>query len=122
MRAVDEAALFCDFAEYYHIYDWNQFTLKQQAMLACGLPEDSRIIRKISNQKIPLETTLLLVIVDSVRELEYLYTSAHSKKKVKKPDSLLAAIQKDKKNDVMAYETSDDFEAARARIIGGKHG
>lgn len=122
MRAVDEAALFCDFAEYYHIYDWNQFTLKQQAMLACGLPEDSRIIRKISNQKIPLETTLLLVIVDSIRELEYLYTSAHSNKKVKKPDSLLAAIQKDKKNDVMAYETSDDFEAARARIIGGKHG
>lgn len=122
MRAVDEAALICDFAEFYHIYDWNQFPLKRQAILACGLPEQARIIRKLTQQKAPLETVLLMAAVDSIREFEYQYIAAHSKKKPKKPESLLAAFQKDKTKEVRAYETVNDFEKARARIIGGKDG
>lgn len=122
MRAVDEAALVCDFAEFYRIYDWNQFPLQKQAILACGLPEESRIIRKLTKQKAPLNTILLMAVIDSIRSFEYLYASAHSKKKPKKPDSLLSAFGKDKTTDVQAYDSTEDFEAARARIIGDKNG
>lgn len=122
MRAVDEAALICDFAEFYHIYDWEQFPLQRQAILACGLPEGSRIIRKLTKQKAPLDTVLLMAVVDSIRSLEYTYVSAHSKKKPKKPESLLSAFGKDKTKDVQAYDSAEDFEQARARLIGGKDG
>lgn len=123
MRAVDEAALICDFAEFYHIYDWNQFPLQRQAVLACGLPEKSRIIRKLTKQKAPLDTVLLMAVVDSIRSLEFTYISAHSKKKPKKPESLLSALGKDKSsNDVQAYDSVEDFEKARAKIIGENNG
>ena len=122
MRAVDEAALICDFAEFYHIYDWEQFPLKRQAILACGLPESARIIRKLTKQKAPLDTVLLMAVVDSIREFEYSYVSAHSKKKPKKPESLLSAFQNDKPKDVQAYDSAEDFEQARAKIIGENNG
>lgn len=123
MRAVDEAALFCDFAEFYHIYDWNQFPLRQQAALACGLSDKSRIVRKLTQQKLPLDSLLLVGIVDGLRDLSYRYTSAHSKKKPPQPQSLMEAFQPKKKSDVAAYDSPEAFERARVRIIGeNNHG
>ncbi len=119
MRAVGEAALICDFAQFYHIYDLDQFPLKRQAILACGLPEDARIIRKIIKQKVPTNTLLLMAVIDSIRDLEYQYVVSHSKKKkLQRPKSLLSTLQ-EKQTEVASYDTEEEYEAAKRRIVGG---
>lgn len=64
MISLDEDALVCDLAETYQIYDYKQLPLNQVAVFAYGLRDDSRIKQMMSDQIVPLETTLLASIVD----------------------------------------------------------
>ena len=50
MIATDEDSLICDLAQYYHVFDYRSMTVESVATLAAGLPEDSRIMRKLYNQ------------------------------------------------------------------------
>ena len=64
MIRLDEDALICDFAETYHIYDYNVLPALRAGVLAAGLRQDSRIKMVMSKRKVPIETVLLAGIVD----------------------------------------------------------
>lgn len=64
MILTDEDALICDFAEYYHIYDFRALPVKYAATLACGLGENSRIKKVLSGTICNTETLLLAAVVD----------------------------------------------------------
>lgn len=66
MINLDESALICDLAETYGVYDYRQLPLHTAAVLAAGLRENARIIRKkeqVEGQP-DLNTQLLAIIAD----------------------------------------------------------
>lgn len=64
----DEPALICDLAETYGIYDYRRLPLRTVAVLAVGLREDSRIMKKKAQvEGVPdLKTQLLAIIADRI--------------------------------------------------------
>lgn len=118
MRVLCKDALICDFAEYYHIYDLDSIRIQTAAILACGLPEGSRTIRQLSGQKYTIDVTLLIGIMDTLRNIEYQYVSVHSKKKIQKPKSIFKLLtgQKDEQ-DIQTFRTPEECEAERERIL-----
>lgn len=121
MVAIDEDALVCDFAETYHIYDWRVLPAKYAATLAFGLSEDSRIKSIISENKCSLNTMLLAVIADALNLLVWMQTE-DGQNNVNRPERIVDALSYNKHeqdNDIEAFLSGDDFEAARAKILGG---
>ena len=79
MLETDEDALICDFAEYYHLFDWRSQGVKQAAILACGLPDSSRIMKKLSKQRITLDQALMALILDDLNTLLWRQTKQGQK-------------------------------------------
>ena len=123
MRVVHRDALICDFAQYYHVYDIDAVDVQTAAILACGLPSDSRTIREMSGSKHDPERIYKYALIDAVRSVEWAIIQAHSgKKKVKRPESMLQkylGLDKDQKQEVQGFDSPEEYEAARARIIEG---
>lgn len=90
---LDEDALVCDLAETYQIYDYKQLPLTQVAVFAYGLRDDSRIKQIMSNQIVPLETTLLASIVDRLSLSLWLQTK-DGQKGVNRPASIAEMLTK----------------------------
>lgn len=120
MMAADEDALICDFAEYYHIYDYQALDAKYAAILAGGLRDDSRSIEAICGMS-DSKTMLLAGILDAVRILAWQNTSdGHNGRN--KPESVISIFSKKvtkKEGAVQAFDTPDDFHAMRRRLIDG---
>ena len=117
MIARNEAALECDFAETYHIYDYRELPVKRAALFAAGLSDDSRIKRELTGQKHPVETILLSHIADSLQMLVWFKTKdgQHNRNR---PKSILQEIMKDPESDkYMAFDSPEEYEAARRKII-----
>ena len=120
MRAVHEDALICDFAQYYHIYDIDSLDLRLAATLACGLPKESRTIRDLRNEKLDQNTIMMASILDTVRSIEYGVFQSHSKKKLKRPRSVLnrlLGIEKEERTEVKGFSSSEEYERERARLL-----
>ena len=117
MIATDEDALICDFAEYYHIYDYKSLGVSQAAILACGLPDFCRIKRQMANQKIDLQTALLALIYDDVNLLLWRQTKSGQKGR-NKPKSIYSALTDDRQKDIEIFDTPEEFERRLARIKG----
>lgn len=66
MISTDEEALICDFAQVYHIYDYQSLPADYVGTLAVGLPDNSRIKRKLAGLQVSLETLLLSIIADKL--------------------------------------------------------
>lgn len=82
MIAVDEDALVCDLMETYHIDDeLDHYKASFIATLAIGLRDDSRIKRKMSNNRLTLEQSLLALLVDAVRQNNWLHTKDAQKRR-----------------------------------------
>jgi len=66
MVRLDEAALICDLAETYGIYDYRQLPIRTVAVLSAGLREDARIIKKANKAEgVPdMKLQLLAIIAD----------------------------------------------------------
>ena len=112
-----EHELMCDFAEYYHIYDYKQLRPSVAAIFALGLPNDSRIKRKLSGQKYSTDVILLSCIADALNTLVWFKTKdGHNN--VNRPKSILAELTEEK-DELAEYDSIEEYEAARARIIGG---
>lgn len=109
----DEDALICDLAEVYHIYDYRRLPLTQVAVFAYGLPEDSRTKRKLSGQKVPLDTMLLAAIFDQFNALIYGLSGG----KNNRPQSLTQLLLGETDNLQHAFTSSKDFENERQRIL-----
>ena len=121
MISLDEDALVCDLAETYHIYDYKQLPLNQVAVFAYGLRDDSRIKQIMSNQIVPLETTLLASIVDRLSLSLWLQTK-DGQKGVNRPASIAdQLIKRDKsendEKDYLVFESGEDFENYRKALL-----
>ncbi len=121
MIALDEDALICDLAETYQIYDYKQLPLYQVAVFAYGLRDDSRIKQIMSDQIVPLETTLLASIVDRLSLSLWLQTK-DGQKGVNRPASIAdQLIKRDKsendEKDYLVFESGEDFENYRKALL-----
>ncbi|MEG7528455.1 DUF5361 domain-containing protein [Streptococcus mitis] len=121
MISIDEDALVCDLAETYQIYDYKQLPLTQVAVFAYGLRDDSRIKQIMSNQIVPLETTLLASIVDRLSLSLWLQTK-DGQKGVNRPASIAdQLIKRDKsendEKDYLVFESGEDFENYRKALL-----
>ncbi|HEV6893326.1 TPA: hypothetical protein VZH14_001588 [Streptococcus pneumoniae] len=121
MIALDEDALICDLAETYQIYDYKQLPLNQVAVFAYGLRDDSRIKQMMSDQIVPLETTLLASIVDRLSLSLWLKTK-DGQKGVNRPASIAELFTKNNKEegderDYLVFESGEDFENYRKALL-----
>lgn len=121
MISIDEDALVCDLAETYQIYDYRQLPLNQVAVFAYGLRDDSRIKQIISNQIVPLETTLLASIVDRLSLSLWLQTK-DGQKGVNRPKSIVDQLTKQDKEErdereYLVFESGEDFENYRKSLL-----
>ncbi|VSQ14792.1 phage protein [Streptococcus pneumoniae] len=121
MIALDEDALICDLAEIYQIYDYKQLPLNQVAVFAYGLRDDSRIKQMMSDQIVPLETTLLASIVDRLSLSLWLKTK-DGQKGVNRPASIAELLTKNNKEegderDYLVFESGEDFENYRKALL-----
>ena len=113
MVSTDENALICDFAETYHIYDYKSMPPVTAAILAVGLPDDSRVKRKISGQKQTTRTLLLAMIVDALNLLVWFQTKDGQKGR-NRPASVLDTLTQEKQEDKYeAFDSIAEYEAAR---------
>ena len=114
MIRTDENALICDFAETYHILDYRALSLKTAAALASGLSENSRIMMKITGQRIDTKTALLAGILDRLTTLVWFQTVDGHKGR-NRPESVLARLnkepEKEKKDDYVVFDSPEAFNA-----------
>lgn len=117
MIACDEEALICDLAETYGIFDYRALPLKLVATLSVGLRENSRIKMKLSGVKITTDTMLLASAVDRLSLLVWAKTE-DGQNNVNRPKSILTILTgNEEESDVVAFETVEEFETERERII-----
>ena len=111
MIDVDEDALFCDFAETYHIFDFRALPPITAARLASGLRDNSRIKLKMSGNEIPIETSLMMAMVDCLNILIWQNTK-DAQKGINRPKSILSQLTDKKENQIVGYRTPEEFMAA----------
>ena len=118
MIALDEDALICDFAEFYHIYDISKFPVDYVATLALGLRDNSRIKTKLSGLKVDVQTMLLAHIADNTATNVYLKTK-DAAKGINRPKSLLKAIlQGEEKKEYREFKSGEEFMEEWRRLNG----
>lgn len=114
----DADALTCDLAQVYHVFDWRALPLRTAAILAAGLPEDSRIMRRFHGMPTE-ETTILATIADGVRGIQWLLTK-DGLEGVNHPESILAILTgRNEPDEAYGFDSAEAYEEARARIIAG---
>ena len=115
MRALHEDALICDFAEYYNVLDINALDIRMAAVLACGLPTGSRIIKELRGDQPDPELIYKYAVLDAIRDVEWAIWQTHSRKKLKRPERLVnKLLNKNSENyqEVRGFRTPEEFEAA----------
>ena len=119
MVAEDEGAIICDFLQYYHVIDYKELPLQKAAIAACGLPAESRTMKKILGRQYTSSELLQIMLIDEIRTLQYIYVKSRAgKKKVVRPSSLMdKLLKRESKSDITGYDTPEAFEAARKRIL-----
>jgi len=122
MIATDEDALICDMAQYYHIYRMRELPVKTLAVLAFGLPPDSRSKIALSPVDVSPQMLLLATIADRLGVVAWLQSrdGSHGRNR---PPSIVEAIKnaraEKKEKDVVAFSSGEAFLAARNRLLGG---
>lgn len=119
MAAIGENELICDFAEYYHIYDFKALPARLAAVLAGGLRGDSRIRMKLEGRKITLQEEIHAAIFDRVNWLQWAKTEDGQKNK-NIPKSLLSELtETENREKLEGYESGEDFIKAFKALTGG---
>lgn len=119
MVKADIDALDCDFMEYYHIDNFRRLPLTRVAVFAYGLPDDSRIKRKLSGQQLPLDALLLASIFDQLNTLLYSMTK-DAKSGKNRPQSLVKILSHEvtkKESSDLAFTSGKDFNKAYDEMI-----
>lgn len=117
----DEDALFCDMAQYYGVFDLRRHTIPAQAALVMGLPGDSRIMRALSGRKASTEVILLAGILDHLRMMAWSRSKA-AKNKQSRPDPIMPLLieQSKKEDDIVSFESGEEFERYRESLLKGE--
>ena len=122
MISVDEDALICDLAETYHIYDYRSLSPRMAAVFSCGLRDNSRIKLKMSGNKYSLETLLDIMTFDNINWIKWSKTKSAQdggQPPERIYDMLLGRKEEAKDSDVVTFDTPEEFEAARRKILEG---
>ena len=100
--------MICDFAETYGVFDYKRLPPQLAATLAVGLGIDSRIKRKLSGNKLPIEIGLLALIADGVNHLIWMLASNSGE--LQKPVSLFETLSgTTRTGDVVGFESGEEF-------------
>ena len=100
--------MICDFAETYGVFDYKRLPPIIAATLAAGLGINSRIKRKLSGNKIPIDIGLLALIADGVNHLIWMLAS--NSDELEKPASLFDILTgREKTGDVVGFESGEEF-------------
>lgn len=123
MIALDEDALICDFAEFYHIYNIYEYPPIYIAILTIGLRDNSRIKLKLLGLRVDLEMLLLAHIVDNTA-INIWAKTKDAKNNINRPQSFVELLSKKKESKEKAREfnSGEDFEKERRRLIGNRTG
>ena len=118
--------LICDFAETYHIYELGSLPLSTVAILADGLRENSRTKMKLTGARVAPDLLLLAHAVDRLGLLLWKDTK-DGRRNRNRPESFVEMMlgeSNSKKRKADAFNSFEDFERARNRIIAEacKHG
>lgn len=105
--------MICDLAETYHILDFRSVPARLLGTLVCGLGENARIQRAMSGQQCTLEALLSARLLDAVVALGY----GISGQKKAPPSVFDLLLQRPKETG--GFDSVEEFEAARERIIKG---
>lgn len=105
-----EDDMICDLAEYYHLFNYKEFSPLLVGTLVFGLRKESRVMKRISNQKLTLEEFLLARIADELRFQSWA-GSKDGRKNRNRPKSLLEQlVGTAKKEEYATFETMEEFE------------
>lgn len=118
MMATNKTALICDLAETYGVLNYKEIPVETLAALSVGLRENSRIRMIMTDNKVEQDVLLLAAAVDRLTFLAWSKTK-DAEKGLNRPRSIVDIItgKPQKENDIMAFNTAEEFEAARAEII-----
>lgn len=123
MIAKDEDALICDMAQYYHVFRMRDLPVRTLAILASGLPSDSRIQIAMSPVDVSPQMLMLSMIADRLATLAWLQSKDGAKNR-NRPPSIVEAIKNARadravKKEIVSFSSGDAFLAARNRLLGG---
>lgn len=111
--------LLCDFAEYYHIYDLRKHSVQYIAILAKGLRPEARTKMKISKSEVTYDKLALATLIDGVNILIWQNTKGGRTGKNRPQSVVDRLIKRETEKEIVGFNSSADFELARARIIMG---
>ena len=116
MINIDECALICDIAQYYHIVDMWELNIVTLSVLAVGLPISSRIKQKMTNAQIPDSNIILAGIFDRANFLAWTKTkqAVHNKNA---PNSIIKIKQNKNNSDILAFSSSNEFDKMREYFL-----
>ena len=117
MFATDKDALICDLAETYHIYNYKSLPASMVATLAVGLREDSRIKMKLNNMRHSFDTMLMALLVDRMSLLVWLNTKDGATGTNRPASIFEQLILKEKENNIEGFDSSEDFEEEREKLL-----
>lgn len=108
-----EDMLICDFAQFYHVLDYKGLPPQLAATLAMGLPEESRIKRKLTGVNVTLDQMLMSMILDDFNAFLW----SRKRRKGPKPKQVFKLLTEPKKpkEELMAFSTPEAYETWRAR-------
>lgn len=122
MRAADEAALICDFAEYYGVFDIDSLPVRTQAILACGLRDGSRTMMRMGGNRLDFEQTLMAAMLDQLTFIAYSKTKDAQEGR-NRPESVLKKLTgAEKTKNVQAFDSAEEFEKRLLKIRGEEDG
>ena len=107
-----EDEIICDLAETYHILNYRELSPDLVATLVIGLPDHSRIKKKIAKKTSTLEQELLALIID----LMAISMWNRSGRKGPKPPSIYKVLSKEdtEKDELESFDSPEEYEAWRA--------
>jgi len=119
MIAASETDLICDLAETYGVMDYKALPLKTVAALSSGLRDNSRSKMRITGRKVETEYMMGAAIIDHLATLIWMQSKDGHKGR-NRPESLLnRLIGQAQRDDIVAFNSVEEFEAARKMILGG---
>lgn len=116
MIGLNEDALICDLAETYHIFNYRELPPRLVATLASGLGDDSRIKKLAGGQPASSEVMLLGGILDALHAIMYRLSDGSSEPPASIIDLMFGGASEPQKQ-CMSFESYDDFEAYRQKLI-----
>lgn len=91
------------------------------ATLACGLRDGSRVVSKVSGVRCSLDTILNASIADSLKNLVWM-NSEDGRKNINRPKMVLPGLLgEEETGNNLAFDSGEEFEAARQKILNGGH-